>query len=102
VLGIGAAIVAPLVASAKLFSGYGDQIAKMAKRTGFSVEALSELQFVASQTGTDIESLEMGVRRMQRTIYDAGVPPVMSSLATPTRFPWTTTSPAATSPPEGV
>lgn len=70
-IGIGAAIVAPLAASAKLFSGYGDQIAKMAKRTGLSVEALSELQFVAAQTGTSIESLENGVRRMQRTIYDA-------------------------------
>ncbi|MBI1374813.1 MAG: hypothetical protein GC159_18995 [Phycisphaera sp.] len=71
VIGIGAAILAPLAASAKVFSGYGDQIAKMAKRTGLSVEALSELQFVASQTGTDIDSLENGVRRMQRTIYDA-------------------------------
>jgi len=30
VLGIGAAILAPLAASAKLFSGYGDQVAKMA------------------------------------------------------------------------
>ena len=33
-----AAHPAPLVASAKLFSGYGDQVAKMAKRTGLSVD----------------------------------------------------------------
>jgi len=70
--GLGSAILAPLAASAKAFSGYGDQVAKMAKRTGLSVETLSELRFVASQTGTEFESLEMGFRRMQRSIYDAG------------------------------
>ncbi|MFN3165561.1 MAG: hypothetical protein ACE37H_00690 [Phycisphaeraceae bacterium] len=65
-------MLAPLVASAKLFSGYGDQVAKMAKRTGLSVETLSELRFVATQTGTEFESLEMAFRKMQRSIYDAG------------------------------
>jgi len=69
---LGSAMFAPLAASAKLFSGYGDQVAKMAKRTGLSVEALSELRFVASQTGTSLEALETGFRRMQRSIYDAG------------------------------
>jgi len=72
VVGLGAAILAPLAASAKLFSGYGDQVAKMAKRTGLSVETLSELRFVASQTGTEFESLEMAFRKMQRSIFDAG------------------------------
>jgi len=72
IVGLGAAILAPLAASAKLFSGYGDQVAKMAKRTGLSVETLSELRFVASQTGTEFESLEMAFRKMQRSIFDAG------------------------------
>ena len=71
-VGIGTAVLAPLAASAKLFSSYGDQVAKMAKRTGLSVETLSELRFVASQTGTEFESLEMAFRKMQRSIYDAG------------------------------
>jgi hypothetical protein len=71
-VGIGSAMLAPLAASAKLFSSYGDQVAKMAKRTGLSVETLSELRFVASQTGTEFESLEMAFRKMQRSIYDAG------------------------------
>jgi hypothetical protein len=70
--GLGSAMLAPLAASAKLFSSYGDQVAKMAKRTGLSVETLSELRFVASQTGTEFESLEMAFRKMQRSIYDAG------------------------------
>ena len=69
---LGSAMLAPLIASAKLFSGYGDQVAKMAKRTGLSVETLSELRFVATQTGTEFESLEMAFRKMQRSIYDAG------------------------------
>ena len=69
---LGAAILAPLLGAAKAFSSMGDQIAKMAKRTGMSVEALSELQFVASQTGTEINALENALRRMQRSIYDAG------------------------------
>ncbi len=71
VIGIGAAIVAPLAASTKLFTSYGDSVAKMAIRTGLSVEALSELQFAAGQSGVQIAELENGVRRMQRTIYDA-------------------------------
>jgi len=70
--GLGTAILAPLLGAAKAFSSMGDQVAKMAKRTGLSVEALSELKFVASQTGTSIEALETGFRRMQRSIYDAG------------------------------
>jgi len=72
VAGLGTALLAPLLGAAKAFSGMGDQVAKMAKRTGLSVETLSELKFVASQTGTEFESLEMAFRRMQRSIYDAG------------------------------
>ena len=56
---LGTTVLAPLAASAREFSSTGDQVAKMAKRTGLSVEALSELKFVASQTGTEFESLEM-------------------------------------------
>jgi hypothetical protein len=69
---IGGAMVAPLLGAAKAFSSMGDQVAKMAKRTGLSVEALSELRFAASQSGTSLEAMETGFRRMQRSIYDAG------------------------------
>ena len=70
--GLGAAMAAPLLGAAKHFSSYGDQVAKMSKRTGMSVEALSELRYVASQTGTEFSSLEMAFRKMQRSIFDAG------------------------------
>ena len=71
-VGLGAAVLTPMLGAAKAFSTMGDQVAKMAKRTGFGVEALSELTFVASQTGTSLEAMETGFRRMQRSIYDAG------------------------------
>jgi len=71
-MALSAAIVTPLIGSAKVFSRVGDQVAKMSKRTGVSVETLSELRYVASQTGTEFESLEMAFRKMQRSIYDAG------------------------------
>ena len=43
----------------------------MAKRTGFSTEALSELRFAAEQSGADLGTLEKGVKRMQSTLLDA-------------------------------
>ena len=70
--GMGAAVLGPMLAAAKAFSSMGDQVAKMARRTGMSVEALSELKYAAGQSGTSIEAMETGFRRMQRSIYDAG------------------------------
>jgi len=69
---IGTGMLTPLLGAAKLFASMGDSVAKMAKRTGVSVEALSELKFAAEQSGTQIEDLENGLRRMQRVIHDAG------------------------------
>jgi len=70
-VGLGSAVVAPLAASSKVFASTGDALAKMSARTGFSVETLSELGFVAELSGTDMETLELGIRKMQRTLLDA-------------------------------
>lgn len=72
IMALGSTMMAPLIGSAKAFSVMGDSVAKMAKRTGLSVETVSELGYAASQSGIEMETLENGVRRMQRTIYDAG------------------------------
>lgn len=72
-VGLGAAVLTPLVAASKAFAAMGDSMGKMSKRTGFSAEALSELSFAAQQSGTSIEAFENGTRRMQRTITDAGM-----------------------------
>ena len=70
-LGLGAALAAPLFAAAKLFADTGDQIAKMSARTGIAVESLSELAFAVSQSGSDLETFEAAVRRMQKVLVDA-------------------------------
>lgn len=68
---LGAGVVAPLLAATKHFMKVGDQLDKMALRTGLSTNALSELGFAAEQSGTDIEAVEKAVRKMQKTITDA-------------------------------
>lgn len=68
---MGAAVVGFAALSIKSFADTGDQIQKMALRTGFSTEALSELRFAAEQSGTTLEGLEVGIRRMASTIDDA-------------------------------
>ena len=69
---MGAVGVTAITANLAVFSKQGDALQKMALRTGISVEALSELQFAAQQSGSSIEALEKGVRRMQQGITDAG------------------------------
>jgi len=68
---IGTAGLAPLAASVRSFARTGDVLEKMSRRTGVSVEALSELGFAAEQSGADLQTLENGVRVMQRSINDA-------------------------------
>ncbi|MCL4193202.1 MAG: phage tail tape measure protein [Thermoguttaceae bacterium] len=67
----GAAIIAPLAAAAKTFASMGDEVQKMSLRTGVSAESLSELGFAAEQSGSDLATLEVGLRKMQRSIGDA-------------------------------
>ncbi|HMN39629.1 MAG TPA: hypothetical protein PKE29_02215 [Phycisphaerales bacterium] len=69
--GIGTAAVTALLGTAKAFSDTGDMLDKMSQRTGVSVEALSELGFAADLSGTDLETLESGLRNMQRTLAGA-------------------------------
>jgi hypothetical protein len=68
---IGAGIIAPLLGSAKVFADTGSALFDMSQRTGIAVEALSELGFAAEQSGTDLATLEAGIRKMQRSITDA-------------------------------
>jgi len=69
--GLGAAAVAPLLATTNVFASMGDQLAKMSARTGISVESLSELGYAAEQSGADLQALEGGVRKMQKFLVDA-------------------------------
>lgn len=69
--GIGVAAITGLLGTAKAFSDMGDVLDKMSIRTGVSVEALSELGYAAELSGADLETLESGVRIMQRTLGEA-------------------------------
>jgi len=69
--GLGAAAIAPLLATTNVFADMGDKLAKMSARTGISVESLSELGYAAEQSGADMETLEGGVRKMQKFLVDA-------------------------------
>lgn len=67
----GVAIAAAIWKMADSYTKAGDEVAKMAKRTGFGVETLSELRHVANLSGSSIASLEKGIKRMASTIEDA-------------------------------
>ncbi len=69
--GIGVAAITALLGTAKVFSDSGDALDKMSARTGVSVEALSELGYAADLSGTDMETLENGLRVMQKTLTEA-------------------------------
>lgn len=73
-LAIAAMGVALVVAVGKMVNSYataGDEVAKMAKRTGWGVEALSEMRHIAKIAGTEIGSLEKAIKKMGKTILDA-------------------------------
>jgi TP901 family phage tail tape measure protein len=68
---IGAGITGVFLKAADSFAKAGDRLDKMSKRTGVSVEALSALDFAASQSGTSLEAVEKAVRGMSRNLVDA-------------------------------
>ena len=71
VAGLGLSIASPMVTAAKSFADSGAQLWDMSKRTGIAVEALSELDYMAAQTGSSLEGVERGVRIMQKSIMGA-------------------------------
>lgn len=68
---MGGAILAAAALSVKAYVQMGDEVQKMALRTGFSTEALSELRHAAQISGADLSALEKAVKRMSGTILDA-------------------------------
>ena len=71
VFAVGAGMLAPLMATVKQFMSAGDALDKMSSRVGASVEFLSALSHAAQIGGTDIAAMEVGIRRLQRSAYDA-------------------------------
>lgn len=67
-MGAAAGILAPLALAARSFAQQGSMFKDMSMRTGIAVESLSAFEYVASQTGTTMETLEKGVRLSQKAI----------------------------------
>lgn len=69
---MGTAILSAAALSVKQFAQMGDEIQKMALRTGFSTEALSELRHAADLSGASLAGLEKASRTLSGAILDAG------------------------------
>lgn len=68
---LGAAIVTPLLATAKHFMTFGSELNHMSERTGIGTNALSEFGYAAELSGSSIEAVEVGVKKMQKAITAA-------------------------------
>lgn len=66
--GIGAAATAVVVK----FTAAGDAMDKMSKRTGMSVETLSQLKFATEQSGSNLETFEAALRGLVNNIASLG------------------------------
>lgn len=70
--GMGAAVVGGLAAAVVGFANVGSELNDMSARTGLSTDALVELGYAAQMTGSDIETLESGVKKMQKNLGGIG------------------------------
>lgn len=67
----GAAVAGAVGLMVKNYVKAGDEVHKMALRTGFTTESLSELRYASQICGADLGALEKGVKKMSKTIMDA-------------------------------
>lgn len=68
---VGAGLVLALGKMVNSYSKAGDEVAKMAKRTGFGTEALSELRHAAELSGSSLASIEKATKKMSMAVVEA-------------------------------
>jgi hypothetical protein len=68
----GASITAALGLAVKSLANAADTADDTAKRTGLTVEAVQELGYAAKMCGTDLGTVEIALRTMQRNLADTG------------------------------
>lgn len=68
---IAAFTVGAIVSFTKKLADQADQLDKLSTRLGASTEALSELKFVADQSGISFQNMTLGLQRMNRRISEA-------------------------------
>lgn len=67
-MGMGAAIGAPLAASVKQFAEYGKEIGRLSAQTGVSAQLISALGYAGEQSGVGVESIAHAMEKMQRAV----------------------------------
>jgi TP901 family phage tail tape measure protein len=67
---IGGMMTAPIIAAAKVAADYGEQMGKLASKTGLSMEALAGLRYQTSSLGIGFESIGSAMKAMQRNVVD--------------------------------
>lgn len=65
------AIAAPLIAAALDFANFGSELDDMSQRTGVGADRLSELAHAAKMSGTDLATVEGGIKKTQKAITEA-------------------------------
>ena len=66
----GVAITGALTGIVLSAAKYGDEMQKMSLRTGLTVETLTELAYASEISGTNINTLENGLRFLSRAMDD--------------------------------
>lgn len=69
---VGGAITAALGVAVKSLANAADVADDTAKRTGLTVEAVQELGYVAKMTGSNLATVEVALRSMQKGLTDSG------------------------------
>ena len=69
---VGRAITAALGVAVKSLANAADVADDTAKRTGLTVEAVQELGYVAKMTGSNLATVEVALRTMQKGLTDSG------------------------------
>ena len=69
---VGAVVTGALAGLVKSYTAAGDEVQKMALKTGFSTEKLSELKFAAELGGASLETIAKGSKNLARVIFEAG------------------------------
>jgi hypothetical protein len=69
--GAGTAILGAIGMSIKTFTDMGDEVQKLALKTGFSTESLSEWRHVLEISGASLSDLQMATKTMSSAIIDA-------------------------------
>lgn len=71
IFAVGGGIVAAMAPAVAIFAQMGSELDDMSQRTGASVESLSSLGYAAQMSGSDMSTLEGGLRKMQQAIANA-------------------------------